>query len=176
MAISDSAATWVGIQNENEFYSHHYLSEVFQGDIKARLQEWAEREQQAKEAGDDWRAPWTGLRNLAREYFVTSDRLRRERAAKNRIGLQRGLFRQFMTVLGHGWRPHDMVLEEGGEIPVLGTAPEALPELVVLGALDPDHEGIDPLELRPVREQFHGGSAGAPPAFHNAAETAALPP
>ena len=34
MAISDNAATYLGIQNENEFYSAHYLSEVFDGDIR----------------------------------------------------------------------------------------------------------------------------------------------
>ena len=38
MAISDIVQTFAGITNENEFYSHHYLSEVFSGDIKARLQ------------------------------------------------------------------------------------------------------------------------------------------
>ena len=30
-----TAATFTGIHNENEFYSHHYLSEIFSGDIRA---------------------------------------------------------------------------------------------------------------------------------------------
>ena len=29
-----------GIHNENEFYSHHYLAEIFTGDIQATLERW----------------------------------------------------------------------------------------------------------------------------------------
>ena len=35
MPTLDAVQTFVGIVNENEFYSHHYLAEVFKGDIKA---------------------------------------------------------------------------------------------------------------------------------------------
>ena len=40
MAALDAVDTFAGIANENEFYSHHYLSEVFKGDIKSRLEAW----------------------------------------------------------------------------------------------------------------------------------------
>ncbi len=30
--------TLTGIHNENEFYSHHYLAEIFAGDIQATLE------------------------------------------------------------------------------------------------------------------------------------------
>jgi hypothetical protein len=40
MAALDAIETFAGITNENEFYSHHYLAEVFKGDIKARLDAW----------------------------------------------------------------------------------------------------------------------------------------
>lgn len=39
----------VGIYNENDFYSHHYLSEVFVGDIRGVLEQWLEKENQARE-------------------------------------------------------------------------------------------------------------------------------
>ena len=29
------STTFTGIQNENEFYSHHYLAELFANDIQA---------------------------------------------------------------------------------------------------------------------------------------------
>ena len=32
-----------GINNENEFYSHHYLAEIFTGDIQATLERWREQ-------------------------------------------------------------------------------------------------------------------------------------
>ena len=36
MPVLEAVQTFAGIANENEFYSHHYLAEVFKGDIKAR--------------------------------------------------------------------------------------------------------------------------------------------
>ena len=35
MSVAETVSTFVGLANENEFYSHHYLAEVFKGDIKA---------------------------------------------------------------------------------------------------------------------------------------------
>ena len=39
-AATETAATFAGIHNENEFYSHHYLSEVFAGDIRETVERW----------------------------------------------------------------------------------------------------------------------------------------
>ena len=47
-----TAATFTGIHNENEFYSHHYLSEIFTGDIRATVDRW--REQADAESGRTW--------------------------------------------------------------------------------------------------------------------------
>ena len=41
-AAAETAATFAGIHNENEFYSHHYLSEVFAGDIRETVERWRE--------------------------------------------------------------------------------------------------------------------------------------
>jgi hypothetical protein len=38
MPVVEAVQTFVGITNENEFYSHHYLAEVFKGDIRERLE------------------------------------------------------------------------------------------------------------------------------------------
>lgn len=43
MPVTDAVQSFAGIANENEFYSHHYLAEVFKGDIKARLDGWLRR-------------------------------------------------------------------------------------------------------------------------------------
>ena len=34
----------IGISNENEFYSHHYLSEIFGNDIRGVLDGWNQQE------------------------------------------------------------------------------------------------------------------------------------
>ena len=40
MPVLDAVQTFAGISNENEFYSHHYLAEVFTGDIREQLEAW----------------------------------------------------------------------------------------------------------------------------------------
>ena len=40
MPAAETTATFAGIHNENEFYSHHYLSEVFAGDIREIVERW----------------------------------------------------------------------------------------------------------------------------------------
>ena len=47
-----TAAALTGIHNENEFYSHHHLSEIFSGDIRATVDRW--REQADAESGRTW--------------------------------------------------------------------------------------------------------------------------
>ena len=45
MPVLDAVQTFAGITNENEFYSHHYLAEVFKGDIRERLEAWEAQEE-----------------------------------------------------------------------------------------------------------------------------------
>lgn len=35
---------WIGITNENEFYSQHYLSEIFTGDVRGVPDAWSAKE------------------------------------------------------------------------------------------------------------------------------------
>ena len=56
MPVLEAVHTFAGIANENEFYSHHYLAEVFKGDIKARLDAW-EASEAEHPSDDSWRAP-----------------------------------------------------------------------------------------------------------------------
>ncbi|MCB1621953.1 MAG: hypothetical protein KDI44_14595, partial [Thiothrix sp.] len=151
MAISDTTVTYVGISNENEFYSQHYLSQIFAGDIKDVLNRWAQAEEQA---------PYQHLRNLNREYFPLRERLRRERKLKpaRRLALQRTFLQTLLAALGYPFEPHNTQLDKGQEIPLLATLGKAgnSPELWVLEAFDAEQEGTDPLALTPQRAQFAG--------------------
>ena len=62
MPVVEAAQIFVGIDNENEFYSHHYLTEVFKGDIRERLDQWAA----AEEADPEQRAPYKRLARRSR--------------------------------------------------------------------------------------------------------------
>ncbi len=66
MPVLDAVQTFAGIGNENEFYSHHYLAEVFKGDIKARLDAWLKAE-----AGEpSRRAPFKQLASWSARWFA----------------------------------------------------------------------------------------------------------
>jgi hypothetical protein len=71
MAVLDAVDTFAGIANENEFYSHHYLAEVFKGDIKSRLEAWdahealhpgAEQERPPAKRLGAWGQKWFAMR------------------------------------------------------------------------------------------------------------------
>ena len=152
-----TAATFTGIHNENEFYSHYYLSEVFTGDIKETLGRWRETAE-AKTKAEGGRTPYEALRALAREYQQFRREFENERRTKRRLDLQHGWFQQLLTALGYDWKPGNHALEDDCEAPVLcvegvaaGTA-----RLLALGVYDADGEGDDPLSLKPHCLQFHG--------------------
>ena len=148
-----TAATFTGIHNENEFYSHHYLSEIFSGDIRATVDRW--REEAEAERG---RTPYAALRALAGEYVRFRRDFDRERRSGQRLTLQRDWFRHLLPALGYDWVPANHLLDDGDEMPVLCAAggKTGTPALLALGAYDAEAEGEDPLALRPHRLQFHG--------------------
>lgn len=150
-----------GIHNENEFYSHHYLSEIFAGDIRATVDRWRE---QAAATGE--RTPYGALGALAADYVQFRRDFARERRAEARLKLQRGWCRLLLTALGYDWRPANHPLDDGDEVPVLCTAGGAAgaPAALALEAFDSEAEGEDPLALRPHPGQFHG-EAPPPPAL-----------
>ena len=149
--------TFTGIQNENEFYSHHYLSELFAKDIQATTSRWRDA---AGEGTNGRRAPDQALRALAHPYLVFRQQFGRRRGDQARVSLQRDWFRSLSTALGYEFRPTNHLLDDetGDEVPVLHAAGirQGTAQLLVLGAYDPDGEDEDPLTLRPHRAQYHG--------------------
>ena len=102
----EAAATFAGIHNENEFYSHHYLSEIFAGDIKETIKRWQDDATGDRTSGDGassdladsdaadpesqavapHRTPYAALRALAGDYSRFRDRF--ERRATRRTGVR----------------------------------------------------------------------------------------
>ena len=149
-------ATYVGIQNENEFYSHHYLAELLAGDIQGTAARWRET---ATESEGGASPPDQALRALARPYLRFRQQFDHERRHRVRIDLQRAWFRQLLDVLGYEVQPdHYRPSEADDEIPVLCVRGlhRGAPQLLVLGAYDPLGDDEDPLSLCPHRDQFQG--------------------
>lgn len=89
MPVLDAVQTFAGISNENEFYSHHYLAEVFKGDIKTRIEAWDIEE--ATHAGNEaFRAPQKRLQSWAQKWFALHGQITRAKddAEKLRLFIQ----------------------------------------------------------------------------------------
>ena len=150
-------ATFAGIHNENEFYSQHYLSEIFVKDIQATLSRWRDEAEAAGGAAAGARPPWEALRGLARDYRQFRGQFARQRRHEARVESQRQWFRQLLAALGYGYEPGNHVLDDGDEAPVLcAVRQHGAVNLLVLGAYDANGEDEDPLALKPHRAQFHG--------------------
>jgi hypothetical protein len=153
MAVQDTAATFIGLTNDNEFFSAHYLAEVFQGDFADTIKDWDSREEAAKEQGAEYTTPHRALRNLNQTYFALRHKLKTERSAAERIRLQREFFKDLLGTLAIPYQPENRTIAANTELPVLSALGD---QLWVLGALDANNEGEDPLSLKLHSNQFFG--------------------
>src|SRR5688572_19440463 len=73
MSVAQTVQTFTGILNENEFYGHHYLAEVFKGDIRAQIEKWQKAEEETSTVSEDKsdrRAPHKRLGGLSGKWFA----------------------------------------------------------------------------------------------------------
>ena len=82
-----------GITNENEFYTHHYLSAILENDLKDVFSEWKRKEDE-----EGVPQPYTKLRGLRKEFFAMQSLLERERNIEDRLSLQREFISQLLSV------------------------------------------------------------------------------
>ena len=154
MPAAETQGAFVGIRNEQEFYSDHYLAEIFDQDLKKTAGQWRKDAEEREEPGQ---TPDAALRGLKDEYFRFRADFDTERDDRKRVELQRGWFRKLLTALGHEWNPRNLPLEGDEELPVLSTREGSGGQrLVVIGVYDRYGEEEDPLSLKPRAVQFHG--------------------
>ena len=160
MPAAETEGAFVGIRNEQEFYSDHYLAEIFDQDLKRTTGQWRQEAEDREEPG---RTPDAALRGLKDEYFQFRAEFGAEQDDRKRVESQRGWFRKLLTALGHEWNPHNLPLETDEELPVLSTREgTGSHRLVVIGVYDRYGEEEDPLSLKPRKWQFHGEVPPAP--------------
>ena len=154
MATQETAATFIGLTNENEFYSQHYLAEVFKGDLADTIKAWDAKAEQ----DDTFITPHRQLRRLYQPYFALRNQLKSERSKAARIRMQREFFQELLTVLDIPWQPENITVGKNLELPVLSrcAGTNNSNPLWVLGALDAENEGSDPLALTLDKRQFVG--------------------
>ena len=157
-----------GINNENDFYSHHYLTSVFEGDIRGVLDTWLvaedeakEDERQQKELGRKielgYRAPHNQLRSYSGSFFKLLNDHNKERNVDQRLTDQRKRWKPIVEALGYHFSPTSIALETGLQLPVLAQyqSSDHSPFLWIVEAHDKfDEDNQDPLGLPILKNQF----------------------
>lgn len=160
MPVLEAVQTFAGITNENEFYSHHYLAEVFKGDIKDRLEAWDAQE--AQHPGDDaHRAPQKRLQAWAQRWFALRGQVQRGKDEHERwqvfMQIQSGL----LQALGYAPPPRTLTLHElapGLPLPVWHLQGQ---RLAIIPAYQSSREDDDLLDHQLTA--FHYGAEPLPP-------------
>ncbi|KGG92291.1 MULTISPECIES: hypothetical protein [Comamonas] len=160
MRVLEAVQTFAGIANENEFYSHHYLSEVFKGDIKDRLAAWDTEE--AQHPGDEaHRAPAKRLQGWAQRWFSLRNQVQRGKDENERwhsfVQMQTGL----LQALGYAQPPRSCTLHEfsiGLPVPLWHLQGQ---RLAIIPAYQPSREEDDLLDHELTA--FHYGAEPLPP-------------
>ena len=153
MATDTTAQVFAGISNENEFYGHHYLSEVFKGDIRDRLTAWQQREEAAKEsakqdASDAWRSPQRVLAGAGGRWFREREKLRHSRDPESFNKEFAELQKPLLQAFGYQIQPAVLTLVEGSPLRIwqrLGPVDRA-PQLLVIPAAMHGHGDEDILD------------------------------
>ncbi|MEI6544933.1 MAG: hypothetical protein WCL60_15575, partial [Methylococcales bacterium] len=157
-----------GINNENEFYSHHYLSAIFEGDLKDTFTQWQNQEDAYREAikitGEkndvfaETRAPWIRLRSLGQDFFQLQNQLEKEKEPSSRLQRQHQFFAKLLTALGYHWAPTLKPLNGSGDLPVLAEVAQGNnPALWVIAAVNLNtrtDDNDDVLSLTLQAEQY----------------------
>ena len=99
-----------GISNVNEFYSHHYLDSLLEGDLKGLFKKWKEGEE---------RSPYEKLSGITQRYFRAKTDAFNEKRPEERTEITQNFHIHFLTALGYTVEQTTKFTEDGQVIPIL---------------------------------------------------------
>lgn len=163
-----------GINNENDFYSHHYISSIFESDIRGVLESWQTLESAAKTAenqqqqlgrhpGKGYRTPFSQLASFSGSYFKLLNEHAHVRDVDKRLQQQRKRWQPILNALGYQITPTNITLDSGLQLPVLAQYQnkDNTPFLWIIEAHDKyDEDNQDPLALPILKNQFDNRQQG----------------
>lgn len=157
-----------GLINENEFYSEHYLAEVFSGDIKEVIEQWQSLENEAKAeassvqsqntAKPTYRAPFNQINSTSRDLLQRMNEAQRYRRLSDKIAATRSVTASLLSIFELPTAPMRLPLENDIELPLLGEIRDdnGAPLVWILEAM-PGHDetaDVDPLSCQLQPEQL----------------------
>ena len=86
-----------GITNQNEYYTNHYFSSIFEENASETISAWRA---EAKE-NEEIRTPWALLRDVARQYYPIHDRFLRSKFDSQTLVNIRTLADMYLKALGY---------------------------------------------------------------------------
>ncbi len=140
-----------GITNENEFYTHHYLSAILENDLKEVFSQWKQQEDE-----EEILQPHLKLGSLRKDYFSKINLLEREKNLKERISIQHDFIAKLLSNLGYEFHYKIVELDDNGTIPLIGgiNRPDGSPELWIIETLLDQGDETDLLESNLFDEQY----------------------
>ena len=105
-----------GIRNQNEYYTNHYFSSIFEENASDTIKRWRE---ESSTSGD--MTPWSKLNAVARRYFALRDQASRIRSDVLLEPVITKLAKDFLTAMGYpveGNTTKSIEVSEGVSIPV----------------------------------------------------------
>lgn len=147
-----------GIHNENEYYTHHYLSAILEGDLKDVFEKWNERKN-----AQGLEPPFTLLARLPREYAAVRARMAKTKGSGALLELQQHFLARLFEALGYECSASIRELDDGALIPILGEVQRSTgdPLLWIIETIASADETGDPLLARFDAVQF-GGTEASP--------------
>ena len=128
-----------GITNQNEYYTNHYFSSIFEENASETISKWRAEAKSSEEI----RTPWALLRDAARQYYPIHDRFLRSKFDTQTLGNIRTLADIYLSALGYPEAASEMVdIDENTKVPVYLELkkPNGAPALWILLAASDDKE------------------------------------
>ncbi len=130
---------YVGISNQNEYYTNHYFSTVFEDNQKDCISKWRELCKNT-----ETKTPWAALRDISKNYYVIHNRFVTSRFDMQTLINIKNLADQYLNALGYKniECPGIVNLAEDIQIPVYREIKRSngAPLLWILLATSPDKE------------------------------------
>lgn len=128
-----------GITNQNEYYTNHYFSSIFEENASDTISKW-----RAEAKDNDYvRTPWALLRDAARQYYPVHDRFLRSKFDTQTLANIRSLADIYLSALGYPEAEPEWVnIDDTTRVPVYLELkkPNGAPALWVLLATSDDKE------------------------------------
>lgn len=86
-----------GITNKNEYYTNHYFATVFEENASSTISGWSA----ASKESEEFRTPWSLLRQNARQYYAAHDRFVRSSMNLHALSNIRALADSYLASLGY---------------------------------------------------------------------------